>query len=145
MIKILIKVIAVIVLIFALYTYIKYNTWKTSNEKFNTLYQEDKYDEASIVAQKELTCAEEIPFFSKYYIGPSLNNLGKACQGQKKYAEAESYYKRSLATAESVSGENSIEAATVSENMAKLYKETGKQEESQKLLEQSQKIKAARQ
>jgi tetratricopeptide (TPR) repeat protein len=141
MVKIIIRVILVIVLIFALYAYIKYNAWKTSNEEFNTFYEQDKYDEAAIVAQKELTFAEEIPFVNKSYISSALNNLGKACQGQKKYAEAESYYKRSLEMAESALGENSVEAATVLENMAKLYKETGKLEEAQKCLGRSQKIK----
>ena len=141
MIKIIFRVILVIVLIFALYTYIKYNAWKTSDAEFNVLYEQDKYDQAATVAQKELISAQEIPFFGKFCIPVSLNNLGKVCQDQKKYAEAESYYKRSLEMAGAALGENSVEAATVLENMAKLYKETGRQEEAQRFFERAQKIK----
>jgi tetratricopeptide (TPR) repeat protein len=141
MAKAVIRVIVIMALIFAVYIYIKYNVWKTADKEFNILYEQDKYDQAAIVAQKELTSAEEIPYFSKFYIPPSLNNLGEVCQSQKKYVEAESYYKRSLEMARLVLKENSIEIATVLANMEKLYKETGKPEEAQKLFEQTQRIK----
>lgn len=141
MIKIIFRVILVIVLIFTLYTYIKYNAWKTSDAEFNVLYEQDKYDQAATAAQRELISAQEMLFFGKFCIPASLNNLGKVYQSQKKYAEAESYYKRSLEMAGAALGENSVEAAAVLENTAKLYKETGRQEEAQRFFERAQKIK----
>jgi tetratricopeptide (TPR) repeat protein len=79
-------------------------------------------------------------FFGKFYIPSALNNLGKVFQSQKKYAQAEAYYKRSLNMAESALDKHNVGVAIVLENMAKLYRETNRPQAAQDLSERALQI-----
>lgn len=143
MVKTIVRVILAIALVLALYTYIKVKSWEKLEKEFATFYEQDRYTEATTIAQGQLKVAGEIPFFAKFYIPPSLNNLGRIYHARGKYAEAEPYYKLSLKMAESALGENNIKLTVILENMAKFYKELGNEEEAQKLLKRIEAIKAA--
>jgi tetratricopeptide (TPR) repeat protein len=62
-------------------------------------------------------------------VAKSLNNLAELYRVQGKYAEAEPLCKRSLAMLEKALGPNHPDVATVCENMAKCYRNLGKEKE----------------
>jgi len=62
-----------------------------------------------------------------------LNNLAAVYHAQGRYAEAEPLYERSLLIAENALGPEHPYVAVVCENMAKLCKQIGKEDEAERL------------
>jgi tetratricopeptide (TPR) repeat protein len=67
----------------------------------------------------------------------SLNDLGSVYRRQRKYAEAESLYKRALVIWQRNFGPNNYAVATALTNLASLYDEEGKYAEAQPLYERA--------
>lgn len=67
-------------------------------------------------------------------------NLGEIYTSQSRYSEAGSLYKQALGIFKKSLGQNHIRVALTLKNIAELYKKTGREEEAQKLEEESTKI-----
>jgi tetratricopeptide (TPR) repeat protein len=61
-----------------------------------------------------------------------LNNLALVYKAQGKYAEAEPLYKQALVIVERTLGKDHPHVATTCENMAKLYRQIGKEGKAKK-------------
>jgi tetratricopeptide (TPR) repeat protein len=70
-------------------------------------------------------------------VGTTLNSLGLVYKAQKRYAEADSTFRRSLAVLEKAYGFQSIDVANVNFNISTVLAEQGKQPESIPFLEKS--------
>ncbi len=75
----------------------------------------------------------------------ALNNLGLLYYSQGKYAEAEPLFKRALAIEEKALGPDHPDLATTLENMADLYKKTGRLDEAKRFEERAQAIRSRNQ
>jgi tetratricopeptide (TPR) repeat protein len=138
--KVVIRIILVLALIAAGYIYMKYKSWQILEKDFSSLYEQQEYSQAMVVAKRQLETAKVTPFFSKFYVPSSMNNLGKIYQAQGEYAQAETYYKGALRSAEEAFGRNNSRLAVILENMAGLYRESGNAEEAQKSLKRAEQI-----
>ncbi len=74
-----------------------------------------------------------------------MRNLGALYHAQGKYAAAEPLYKRARAIVEKALGPNHPHVATTLENMARLYKETGRVDEAKRLEERAKAIRSRNQ
>jgi tetratricopeptide (TPR) repeat protein len=73
-------------------------------------------------------------------LAPALNNLAEAYEGEHKYAEAESFYKQSLATYEKSAGPEDPDTAVVQNNLAGLYVTQRRYADAEPLYQQSRAI-----
>lgn len=74
--------------------------WKELSSKVVVLYQQGKFPEASKLAEEALRVAEKTFGSNHPNVALSLSNLAGLYTAQGKYAEAEPFYKRSLAIRE---------------------------------------------
>src|SRR3990170_1827524 len=72
--------------------------------------------------------------------GLMMNNLGWLLYDQKKFAEAERYYQRSLGVLQEALGPDHPKLATPFSNLAKLYMDQGKRQLAENLFEDSIRI-----
>jgi len=94
---------------------------------------EGKYEEA----EQELTAAvieAEKGGVEDRRLAATLYNLGHVYARQKKFAEAESTYKRSLSICEKIAGDSDIEVLKTKSSLAKLYSEQKRFDEAEPLL-----------
>src|SRR6266852_68932 len=73
-------------------------------------------------------------------LAPTLNNLAESYEGEHKYAQAESFYKQSLATYEKTLGPEHPDTAVVLNNLAGLYDTLGRYAEAEALYRKSRAI-----
>jgi tetratricopeptide (TPR) repeat protein len=102
--------------------------WAELNKKAYELYRQGKYSEAIKVAESALELAKKTFEPDNPTIVTSLYSLAVLYQTQGKYAEAESFYKQALRICEKYL-EPDHPSMAVLENMARFYKEIGKEDE----------------
>ena len=73
-------------------------------KEINALYQEGKYLEASVIAERLLLLQETALGPDHPHVATALNNLAGLYQSQGRYADAEPLYKRSLGIVENTLG-----------------------------------------
>lgn len=117
----------------------------------NAAYERREFSNAIASYEKALEVAELLERDSRsisYSYGvqtrekmaTTLKNLGSAHSEQRKYAEAESYYKRALAIRESVLGVDHVRVADVVHDLATGYRMQGRYDEAQPLYERAARI-----
>jgi len=116
--------------------------WEVLNDEVKSLYQKGQYDRAVVVAKKALDVAEKA-------VGPGPSLCGHepeqpriALPHQGQYAQAEPLYKRSLAIYEKALGPDHPDVATSLENLAELYRKTGRAKEAEWLDARAARIRA---
>jgi tetratricopeptide (TPR) repeat protein len=102
-----------------------------------------RYAEAERLYKQLLTRFEEPDDLDNYLVVEVLNGLAELYSALGRYAEAERLYKRLLTIHEKkVSGPDNSDVANVLENMAKLCKNSGKENEAKKLEERAKRIRS---
>jgi tetratricopeptide (TPR) repeat protein len=137
----LVRIFLVVVLLVTVFLFIKFKAWNNLSNQFDSLYEENKYSEALWVAERQLASAKGMFFLSRFFIAPSLNNFGRVYYGERKFSEAEEYYKRALELAQRTFGKDSPRIKGILENMVVLYRVMENQEEAQKYMQRLDKIK----
>ena len=72
-------------------------------------------------------------FLRASYLPEDLRDLGWVCQNQKKYADAERFYKQALAFWQKRPQNNHVQIATTLKALAALYRDTGRLEEAEEV------------
>ena len=115
-------------------------SWDELQRKAKKLSEEGKYDEAIASAKKGLEAAEKSPDKHHANVAEALATLGWIYKKQKKYAEAEPFFKRSLEIREQ--GVSDLFGPLLS--LSILYEEQGKYAQAEALAERNLAIHKAR-
>nr|MDJ0600384.1 tetratricopeptide repeat protein [Crocosphaera sp.] len=102
-------------------------------EQIVKLYQQGKYDEAFLLAEKALAIFRQQLGDSHIEIAPSLNNLARLYESQGRYAEAALLYEQALAIYKQQLGENHLDTGIGFNNLAGLYESQGRYAEAEVL------------
>ncbi len=114
--------------------------WDELNQQVVKLYQDGKYTEATIIAEKSLELAEKTFGPDNANVATSLSNLADLYRWQGKYSEAEALYKRSLTIREKTLGPDHPDVAASLNNLAELYSAQGKYSQAEPLYRKSLEI-----
>ncbi len=114
--------------------------WNELNQQVVKLYQDGKYTEATVIAEKSLEVAENAFGPDNASVATSLNNLADLYRWQGKYSEAEALYKRSLTIREKALGPDHPDVATSLNNLAEMYSAQGKYSQAEPLYKKSLEI-----
>jgi CHAT domain-containing protein/Flp pilus assembly protein TadD len=101
------------------------------------LYQQGRYSEAILLAQRALNIREKSLGPIHPDVATALNNLALVYEKQGQHADAEPLYKRSLAIYEKTSGPDHPHVATALNNLASLYYAQGRYAEVEQLYKRS--------
>ncbi|NET59404.1 MAG: tetratricopeptide repeat protein, partial [Symploca sp. SIO2E6] len=107
------------------------------NQKAFQLYQEGKYSEAILLAEKALAIRQRILGQEHPDVATSLNNLAFLYYSQGRYEKAESLYQQALEILKRILGPEHPYVASSLNNLAALYNSQGKYEEAQPLYHQA--------
>ena len=115
------------------------NHWEVANT-LRSLAESYKwrhhYPEAEMI-YKRLVAIDETKEVSAFlrasYLPEDLRDLGWVCQNQKKYADAERFYKQALAFWQKRPQNNHVQIATTLKALAALYRDTGRLEEAEEV------------
>lgn len=99
------------------------------------LDQEGKFPEAKIEYEKTLELDKKLHGQNSAEVGVDLNSLALACQHGGKFADAESYFKQSIAVFEK--GKKNFELAGATTNLALLMQETARYDQVEPLFKQA--------
>ena len=114
--------------------------WEELNARFEDLYGQGKYAEATSVAQEALRVAEATFGPEHPDLARSLNNLALLYNKQGRYAEAEALDQRALRIREKALGAEHLDVALSLNNLAMLYKAQGKYAEARPLCQRALRI-----
>ena len=114
--------------------------WESLNKKALKLYEQGRYKEATVYAEKAVLVAknelgEDHPDYAEY-----LNNLAAFYCSMERYYEAEPLYLQALAIRKTQLGEDHPEYAVFLNNLAALYYSMGRYDEAEPLYLQAQAI-----
>lgn len=115
--------------------------WNSLANEYEKLYDASKYDEATDVVTKQLEVSAQMFFFGRYYMPFSLNNLGNIYYGKNNFIQAQNYYLKAVAAAESIFGPKSQKLLPLFENLVRLHKTTDNQDQMQEYLDKIELIK----
>jgi len=114
--------------------------WEELNARFEDLYGQGKYAEATSVAQEALRVAEATFGPEHPGLARSLNNLAALYKEQGKYAEAEPLHQRALRMWEKALGPEHPDVALSLSNLAVLYYSQGRYAEAEPLFQRALRI-----
>jgi hypothetical protein len=129
-----IRIFLAVVLLLAGFLYIKRQAWENYAREFDRLYEENKFTQAIPVLKKQIQVAEEMLFLRRFFEPFSLNALGTVYYAQDDFVNAELYYKKAVALAESSFGLSNPRLIPLYENLVKLYETTANKKEKAKYL-----------
>jgi CHAT domain-containing protein/Tfp pilus assembly protein PilF len=104
------------------------------NKQVEKLYEEGKYQEAVVPAERALAIREKALGPNHADVAESLNNLALLYQDQGEYAKAEPFHVRALAIREKALGPSHPDVAESLNNLALLYQARGAYAEVEPLL-----------
>jgi tetratricopeptide (TPR) repeat protein len=107
------------------------------NQQVGELYQQGKYNEAILLAEKALAIFKKVLGENHFDVATSLNNLALLYGFQGRYNEAEPLYKEALAIYKVQLGDNHSSTATSINNLALLYQSQGRYSEAEPLYKQA--------
>ncbi|MDY7031146.1 MAG: tetratricopeptide repeat protein [Thermodesulfobacteriota bacterium] len=116
--------------------------WETLTSEVMKLYSSGDYIQGIKVAERALQVAQQNDGPDHPNVALSLSNLAELYEAQREYAKAEPLYKHSLEILEKVYGKDNPFLVPTLLNMASLYKDTGRENEAQRMMERANKIQA---
>jgi len=93
------------------------NSLETLNNTIIKLYKSGNYTGALQTAQQALITVENRYGQTHPYTAVVLNNLGMIYKAQAQYSQAEIYYRKALTIEVKIHGENSLEVASILNNL----------------------------
>jgi CHAT domain-containing protein/Tfp pilus assembly protein PilF len=109
---------------------------RLNNQAFE-LYQQGKYNEAILLAEKTLAIRKKVLGNNHLDVAESLNSLGLLYYSQGRYNEAELFHKRALAIRKAQLGDNHPDTATSLNNLALLYESQGRYAEAEPIYKEA--------
>jgi tetratricopeptide (TPR) repeat protein/CHAT domain-containing protein len=111
--------------------------WLQLNLKGFTLYQQGKFSEATVIAEKTLDLAFSLYQGDHSDLATSLNNLAFLYDYQGRYSEAELLYQQALAMRQRLFKGDHPDLAQSLNNLAALYESQGRYSEAEPLKQQA--------
>jgi hypothetical protein len=135
MATIAIRVLLAVAILLAAVFFFQAQRWNSLGSEYEKLYGAGKYDDALNVVMKQFDVCAAMFIFGKYFMPFSLNNLGNIYYGKDDFVQSQHYYEKAVVAAEAVFGPRSKKLLPLFENLVRLHKTTGNQDQEQQYLD----------
>ncbi len=119
------RVVLAVILLSAGFLFLKTQEYKGLTLQYEELFDQNSYDEAAEVVQKQMRLTEGMFFLKRFFMPACFNNLGSIYYARNDMVRAEVYFGNAAQSAEEAFGKKSAKLIPLYENLVMLYETTG--------------------